>query len=69
MLTWFSRILDKFSEFLANRKGLLPIIGIILILMNFILRLVAPGWLADNDFLLHVGIIIALVGFLLAFAL
>ena len=33
-----SKLLDWFSEFLAYRKGLLPLIGIVLIIINFILR-------------------------------
>lgn len=57
------------SEFLANRKGLLPLIAILFILLNFFLRLVAPGWLAGSDLFLHLGIIIAILGFMLAWAL
>ena len=31
-----SKLLDWFSEFLARRKGLLPLIGIVLVIINFI---------------------------------
>lgn len=65
----FSRFLDKASEFLAARKGLLPILGIVLILVNFIVRLAMPGWLQQTDFFLHVGLILSILGFLLAQAL
>jgi hypothetical protein len=69
MLEKFSSFLDHFSEFIAARKGLLPLLGILLVLLNFIVRLMFPGWLAQTDLLLHLGIILAILGFLLAWAL
>lgn len=69
MMQSFSRFLDRASEFLAARKGLLPILGILLILLNFVIRLAIPGWLQESDFFLHVGLILAILGFLLAQAL
>jgi len=69
MLAWFSRVLDQLSEFLASRKGLLPLIGIILVLTNLVLKFTITGWLVDSDLFLHLGIVIALFGFLLGWAL
>jgi hypothetical protein len=70
MLNWFSKFLDRSSEFLAHRKGLLPLLGILLVLLNFILNLIpGVGWLATSNILLHMGLIIAILGFLLAQAL
>ncbi|HNZ00109.1 MAG TPA: hypothetical protein PLS77_02425 [Anaerolineaceae bacterium] len=69
MLAWFSRVLDQLSEFLAGRKGLLPLIGIILVLTNLVLKFTITGWLVDSDLFLHLGIVIALLGFLLGWAL
>lgn len=69
MLAWFSRVLDQLSEFLAGRKGLLPLIGIILVLTNLVLKFTITGWLVDTDLFLHLGIVIALLGFLLGWAL
>ena len=65
----FSKFLDDASEFLAARKGLLPLIGLLLIVANFILVLVGAGWLARTNFFLHLGLILALLGFVLAWAL
>jgi hypothetical protein len=65
----FSKFLDRASEFLAHRKGLLPLLGILLVMVNLIIRLVFPGWLAETDLFLHVGVIFAVLGFLLAWAL
>lgn len=66
-----SRLLDWFSNFLAHRKGLLPLIGIILILLNFILQFFFPfgHWLTASNLFLHLGVIAAVFGMLLARAL
>jgi len=64
-----SRILDRVSEYLAQRKGLLPLLGLLLVIANAILRIVGAGWLADTDLFLHLGVSLAILGFLLAWAL
>jgi len=65
-----SKFLDRMSEFLAHRKGLLPIIGIVLILINLIVQFILPGnLLATSNLLMHVGLIIAILGLMLAWAL
>jgi hypothetical protein len=65
-----SKLLDWLSEFLAHRKGLLPLIGIALITVNLILQfLLSPSWLTSTNLLLHVGLIIAIFGLMLAWAL
>ena len=65
-----SKLLDKLSEYLAHRKGLLPLIGILFILLNLILNLVLPPiWLVSSDLFLHIGIIVAIFGLMLAWAL
>jgi hypothetical protein len=64
-----SRFIDAASEFFAARKGLLPLIGLVLIVVNFILRLIGAGWLVQTDLMLHLGLIIAIIGFMLAWAL
>lgn len=64
-----SAFLDTISEFLSNRKGLLPLIGILFILINFTLRLFPLGWLTATDLFLHLGLVIAIFGLMLAWAL
>lgn len=65
-----NQLLDDLSEFLAHRKGLLVIIGIVLILINALLQFIpGAGWLAQTNIFLHLGLVIALVGILLAWAL
>ena len=69
-MTRISHALDRLSDFLAKRKGLLPILGIILVTVNLLLQfLPGAGWLASSDLLLHLGVILALIGILLAWAL
>ncbi|MDH5508222.1 MAG: hypothetical protein OEZ02_13450 [Anaerolineae bacterium] len=70
MLKGFSRILDVFSDFLSKRKGLLPSLGIMLILSNLIIQFL-PGFgiIAETNLLLHLGIVVAIFGFMLAWAL
>ena len=65
-----SHALDFLSEFLARRKGLLPIIGILFVVCNAVLQFFpGVGWLAETDLLLHIGVVLALLGILLAWAL
>ena len=68
-MAWISKFLDRTSEFLAARKGLLPLLGLALIIVNLILVLVGAGWLAQSNLFLHLGLILAILGFLLAWAL
>jgi hypothetical protein len=65
-----SKFLDHASEFLAHRKGLLPIIGLVLILVNLLIQFIVPGsFLATSNLFLHFGMIIAIIGLMLAWAL
>lgn len=65
-----SKLLDILSDFLSHRKGLLPTIGILLVVANMILNLIiTQGWLVESDLLLHLGIIVAILGFMLSAAL
>jgi hypothetical protein len=62
--------LDFLSENLARRKGLLPITGILLILINFGLQFFPGlGLIVETDLFLHLGLIVALIGVMVAWAL
>jgi len=69
MLNGLSSLLDRLSEFFAHRKGLLPLIGLALVLVNFALQLFPTGWLAQTNCFLHLGILLAIAGFMFARAL
>lgn len=65
-----SRMLDSLSNYLAHRKGLLPIIGLLFIFINLVLQFFIPGtMLAATNLFLHIGLIIAIFGLMLAWAL
>lgn len=65
-----SKLLDFLSEYLAHRKGLLPLIGIALIIFNYLLQwFIYPHWIAQSNLLLHLGLVIAIFGLMLAWAL
>lgn len=66
----FSRFLDQLSDYFAHRKGLLPMLGIVLIFLNWVLQFI-PGLqgFAGTNTLLHLGVILAIVGMMLAWAL
>lgn len=69
MLNKLNDFLDVASNFFAHRKGLLPIIGIVLVVLNFTAQFLPLSWFSESDFLLHFGVILAIIGFLLAWAL
>lgn len=69
MINRFNRFLDWFSNFFAHRKGLLPLLGIAFIVINLFLKIFTVGWLAATDFFLHLGVLLAILGFMIAWAL
>jgi capsular polysaccharide biosynthesis protein len=69
MSQWMSKMLDRISESLAHRKGLLPLLGILLVAANFIVQFFVPGWFGSSNLLLHLGLVIAILGLMLARAL
>ena len=65
-----SALLDKLSEYLAVRKGLLPLLGTAMILVNFLLEIFLPGaYITRIDLFLHLGLILAIFGIVLGTAL
>ena len=69
MANWLNKMLDKMSESLATRKGLLPMIGLLLIVFNFILQFFPLGWLIQTNLFLHLGLVIAIFGLMIAWIL
>lgn len=70
MIQWLSKFLDQASDFLAHRKGLLPLVGILFILLNLLVALLWPASIfATANILLHLGLVVAIFGLMLAWAL
>jgi hypothetical protein len=62
--------LDRLSDFIARRKGLLPILGLLLIFGNLMIQFILPGsLLATSNLLMHVGVSVAIFGLMLSWAL
>jgi len=69
-MNWLSRLVDRASDYFAHRKGLLPLIGMGLVIINFILPfIIGPHWLAGSNLFLHLGVLVAIFGMMLAWAL
>ena len=69
-MKWLSRLVDNASNYFARRKGLLPLLGILLVIINFILPfIVGLNLITGSNLFLHLGVIIAIFGMMLAWAL
>ena len=69
-MNWFSKLIDSASNYFAHRKGLLPTIGILLVIVNFILPFVfGLNLITGSNLFLHLGVIVAIFCFMLACAL
>ena len=67
---FLNQLIDKASEFFASRKGLLPSLGITFVIANFIMQFYpSTAALADMGLFLHLGVILAVIGMMLAWAL
>ncbi len=63
-----NRFLDATSEFLAHRKGLLPLVGMGMVMLNYVLQFI-PGWVGGTNLFLHLGVLVITIGIMLAWAL
>ena len=70
-MKWLSRLVDTASNYFAHRKGLLPLIGIVLIIINYILPFIfgLDNFVTGSNLFLHLGAIIAIFGLMLGWAL
>jgi len=69
-MRWLSRLVDNASNYFAHRKGLLPLLGILLVIINFILPFIfGLNVITGSNLFLHLGVILAIFGLMLAWAL
>jgi hypothetical protein len=69
-MSWLSRVIDAASEYFARRKGLLPLLGMVLIVINYFLPFIfGLNWVTGSNLFLHLGLLIAIFGLMLAWAL
>lgn len=60
-----NKLLDRLSNFLAKYPGLLPLVGLGIIIFNLLLQFFPGNWIVDSHLFLHIGLIVALLGILL----
>lgn len=59
--------IDKASNYFSDRKGLLPLVGLVLILVDQFLVIIFPELTVSViNLFLHLGLVIAILGFLIA---
>ena len=69
-MKWLSKLVDNASNYFAHRKGLLPLLGILLVIINFILPFIfGINVITGSNLFLHLGVIVAIFGMMLAWAL
>ena len=62
-----NHIIEQINDFMVDRPGITPMVGLLLILLNFLLQ-IYPGpdaWIAASNLFLHLGLILSVVGLLL----
>ena len=68
----FSKWLDRISDYIAAHRGLPILLGVALVVLNYILRVIPGtqlGFVESTDLLLHLAIVVGLLGVLLGDAL
>lgn len=69
-MRWLSKLVDNASNYFAHRKGLLPLIGIALVIINYVLPFIfGLNVITGSNLFLHLGVIVAIFGLMLAWAL
>lgn len=60
-------LIERINDFMVERPGITPMVGLLLIMLNFLLQ-IYPGpeaWIAASNLFLHLGLILSVVGLLL----
>lgn len=60
-----NKLLDKLGEILSKYPGLLPLIGLGLIILNLVLQIFPGNFIVDSNLFLHIGLITAIIGLLM----
>ena len=69
---FFSRILDRISDAIANHRGIPILICLPMVIFNYILRVIPGtqlGFVETTDLFLHLAVFVGLLGILLGEAL
>ena len=65
-----ARLISAIGNVMAERRGAPLILGLILVLLNFVCQFIpALGWFAEYNVLLHLGLLFSIGGTLLSYVL
>jgi hypothetical protein len=66
LIGWLNQLLDYLSEQIVRRRGAPVLLGIGLVILNFVFQFI-PGLrvLTTGNLLLHLGVLVGLLGVLL----
>ena len=63
-----NELVERLNTYLSAKPGLVPLIGVVLIIFNLVLQTVAgpenTNWFVTSNVLLHIGIITSIIGLL-----
>lgn len=62
-----NQLVERINDFMVERPGIVPLVGLLLIVINFLLQ-IYPGpdaWIAGSNLFLHLGLIVSVLGLLL----
>lgn len=64
---WINERVEHINNFLVRKPGILPLAGVGLILVNYVLQLFpwSEWWIVRTNLLLHLGLVVSIVGLLL----
>jgi hypothetical protein len=69
---WFSKLLDRISDYVSAHRGAPVLLGVLLVVLNYVLVIIPGvqlGFVETTNLFLHLGVIIGLLGVLLGDAL
>ena len=61
--------LNKISAFISRYRGLPILVAVACVILNFVLQFMPLGWLSTSNLFLHIGVVLGLMGVLLAEAM
>ncbi len=60
-----NKLLDRLGEILSKYPGMLPLVGVGLIILNLLLQFFPGNFIVDSNLFLHIGLITAILGILM----
>lgn len=64
---WINERVERINDFLVRKPGILPLVGVGLIVLNFVLQIFlgTEWWIVRTNLFLHLGLVVSVIGLLL----